>query len=311
MRVSARGTGQTREASDMGLDKDKTVNTKTYPRTVKCRSGMSHTISSAGKMGNGVPDSTVKFFKDIRKPLIRSSPLGTLEHCPRRFLYEYRLGIKTRRYESALTMGTIVHKVLEALFTGEEPVEALSVCERLLAKEKERLIEDTGADGFLSTGEALDPVLKKLDEDYGKARATGLVFWHFVPFNPEEWEVLRTPDNTPMIEVILECEYPGLNRPIRCPCDLALLHIPTGEVWIVDYKTTSFDPKKRAIPTQISAQLKLYRLVLQSHLDAWAEAGLASKRTVTGSMHAIIKKPGIKFCKKDVNFEAYIDRLVQ
>ena len=296
------------------IDKDKAVNTKAYPRTVKCRSGMSGTQvggSDSTKMGVGVPLSTVKFFKDVRKPLIRSSPLACLEHCPRKFLYEYKLGIKTRRYESALTMGTIVHKILEALFTGKEPTEALQVCQRLLAKEQQRLIADAGADGFLSTGEVLDSVLKKLEEDYQKARATGLVFWQFVPFNSEEWEVLRTPDNEPMIEVILECEYPGLNRPIRCPCDLALLHKSSGEVWIIDYKTTSFDPKKRAIPTQISAQLKLYRLVLQSHLDAWAEAKRAPKRRVAGSMHAIIKKPGIKFCKKDLNFEAYIERLVQ
>lgn len=298
----------------MALSKDAAVNTRTYPLTVKCRSGMSGTqVGGPGspKMGTEVPESTVKFFKDVRKPLIRSSPLSCLEHCPRKFLYEYKLGIKPRRYESALTMGTIVHKVLEALFTGQPPTEALSVCERLLAKEQQRLVNDAGSDGFLSTGESLESVLKKLDEDYQKARATGLVFWQFVPFNSEEWEVLRTPDNEPMIEVILECEYPGLNRPIRCPCDLALLHKATGEVWIIDYKTTSFDPKKRAIPTQISAQLKLYRLNLQSHLDSWAKAGLAPKRNVVGSMHAIIKKPGIKFCKKDANFEAYIERLVQ
>ena len=296
----------------MGLDKDKAVNPKTYPLTVKCRSGMSATQADhTAKMGTGVPQSTIDFFDDVRKPLIRSSPLGCLEHCPRKFLYEYKLGIKPRRYESALTMGTIVHKVLEALFTGQKPTDALTVCERLLAKEQQKLIADAGTDGFLSSGEALDPTLKKLEEDYQKARATGLVFWQFVPFNSEEWEVLKTPDGDPMIEVIMECEYPGLNRPIRCPCDLALLHIPTGEVWIIDYKTTSFDPKKRAIPTQISAQLKLYRLVLQTHLDSWTEAGLAPKRKVAGSMHAIIKKPGIKFCKKDANFEAYIDRLVQ
>ena len=295
----------------MPLDKDKTVNVKTYPSTVKCRSGMSATTCAHGKMGAGVPKETVAFFQDIRKPLIRSSPLTTLEHCPRKFLYEYKLGIKPRRYESALTMGTIVHKVLEALFTGQQPTEALSVCERLLAKEQARLIDDAGSDGFLSTGEALDVVMKKLEEDYQKARATGLVFWQFVPFDSSEWEVLRTPDNEQMIEVILECEYPGLNRPIRCPCDLALLHVPTGEVWIIDYKTTSFDPKKRAIPTKIGVQMKLYRLVLQSHLDAWAEQGRAPKRHVAGSMHAIIKKPGIKFCKKDANYEAYIERLVQ
>ncbi len=292
------------------LDKDAAAGQR-QPVLIKCQSGMSVAAVNHHKMGEGVPESTVKFFTDIRRPLIRSSPLATLEHCPRKFLYEYKLGIKTRRYESALTMGTIVHKVLEALFTGQQPTEALSVCERLLAKEQQRLVDDAGTDGFLSTGEPLDVVLKKLNEDYQKARATGLVFWQFIPFDATEWEVLKDPNGVPMIEVILECEYPGLSRPLRCPCDLALLHKETGEVWIVDYKTTSFDPKKRAIPTKIGVQMKLYRLVLQTHLDSWSDEGLAPKQKVAGSLHAIIKKPGIKYCKKDANFEAFIERLVQ
>ncbi len=208
-------------------------------------------------------------------------------------------------------MGTIVHKILEALFLGKEPEDALAVCQSLLASEQTRLIADAGPDGFLSTGEALEATLKKLEEDYHKARATGLVFWNFVPFAKDQYEVMRTPDGTPMIELLLEAEYPGLSRPIRMPCDLALRDKGTGEVWIVDYKTTSFDPKKRAIPTKISAQIAIYRLVLQSHFDAWHETGQCEKTTVVGSMHAIIKKPGIKFCKKDANFQAYIERLVQ
>lgn len=276
---------------------------------MKCR-----TVSQAYEgtsMGWSVPPSTVDFFKDVRKPLIRSSPLACLDHCPRKFLYEYRLGIRPRRYESALTMGTIVHKILQALFMGQGPDEALTVCERLLAKEQARLIEDAGPDGFLPTGEALEPTLKKLEEDYHKARATGIAFWKFVPFSVLDYEVLRTPRGTPMVEVLLDATYPGLSRPMRIPCDLALAEKVSGDVWIVDYKTTSFDPRKRAIPTKISVQLALYRLVLQSHLDAWAEEAGVARRKVVGSLHAIIKKPGIKFCKKDANFAAYIERLVQ
>lgn len=295
----------------MTLDKEPTVNTKTMPLTVKAR-----TVQQAhegGKMGWDVPQSTVDFFTDVRKPLIRSSPLMCLDHCPRKFLYEYKLGIKPRRYESALTMGSIVHTVLQALFLGETPQEALSVCERILAKEQGRLIDQASADGFLPTGEAVEPALKKIEEDYHKARATGLAFWQFVPFAKDQYDVLRTPEGTPMVEVLLQTEYPGLSRPFRTPCDLALVEKGTTNVWIVDHKTTSFDPKKRAIPTKISAQLAIYRLSLQSHLDAWHEADSENfpQYTVVGSLHAIIKKPGIKFCKKDANFEAYIDRLIQ
>jgi len=291
------------------LDKDPTVNTKTMPLTVKCR-----TVQQAhegGKMGWSVPKTTIDFFKDIRKPLIRSSPLACLDHCPRKFLYEYKLGIKPRRYESALTMGTIIHKILQSLFMGKEPDEALAVCERLLAKEQQKLLDSAGLDGFLPSGEVLEVVLRKMEEDYHKARATGLVFWQFVPFAKDEYEILRTPDGTPMVEVLLRAKYPGLSRSIRTPCDLALIEKATGHVWIVDYKTTSFDPKKRAIHTKISAQLALYRLSLQSHLDAWAEEAGTTPLLVVGSLHAIIKKPGIKFCKKDKDFAAYVERLVQ
>lgn len=302
----------------MGFDQEPTVNTNVKPLTVKCRTMQQE--YQGGKMGWSVPLTTMDFFKDIRKPLVRSSPVMCLDHCPRKFLYEYRLGIIPRRYEAALTMGTIVHKILQSLFMGQEPDEALAVCERLLSKEQARLVEDAGPDGFLSTGEALEPTLKKVEEDYHKARATGLVFWQFVPFVKEEYVILRTPDSTPMIEVLLDIKYPGLTRPIRTPCDLALIEKATGDVWIVDFKTTSFDPRKRAIPTKISVQLALYRLGLQSHLDAWAEEGTAPKRTVVGSIHAIIQKPGIKCCRTDEKqakilgltpFGAYIRRLVQ
>jgi hypothetical protein len=282
------------------------------PLTVKCR-----TVQQAyegGKMGWDVPQSTVDFFTDVRRPAIRSSPLSSLDHCPREFLYAYRLGIRPRQYEAALTMGTIVHKVLQCLFLGQKPEEALEVCERVLQKEQQALLDIVGPDGLLPSGVALEPLLQKVEEDYHKARAMALVFWQFVPFDPNEYEILRTPEGEPCVELLLTCRYPGLSRPIITPCDLALVHKTTGFVWIVDHKTTSFDPKKRAIPTKISAQLALYRLGLQAHLDDWADKGLAEKQTVIGSLHAILRKPTIKYCPKTkdkAGFSAYIERMIQ
>lgn len=275
-----------------------------------------------GKMGWPVPQSTVDFFKgNIRKPLIRSTQVQCLDHCPRKFLYEYKLGIKSRRYESALFMGTVVHKILEALFIGKEPDEALKVCERLLAAEQEKLMADAGPDGFLPSGKTLVETLKSLEEDYHKARATGLVFWNFVPFPKDKYEVLRTPDGDPCVELLIDTDIQGLSRPARTPIDLVLLEKGTRNVWIVDYKTSSFDPKVRAIPTKISAQLALYRYAMQMLLDEWHYTNQTHpKLTVVGSFHAIIKKPGIKCCGKDEKeakdrnitpFTAYIERLVQ
>ncbi len=296
----------------MPLDKEPNVNVNTMPLTVKGR-----TIQQAhegGKMGWGVPLSTVEFFTDIRKPLIRSTPLSVLDECPRKFLYVSKLGIQPRIYQSPLTMGSIVHRVLECLFLGQSEEEAQAAAQFILSKEQKKMMESADPAGFLPSGKSLEVVLKQAEEDYYKARAMALVFWSFVPFEPGEYEVLRTPEGVPMVEVVLDATYPGLSRPARIPCDLALIEKATGEVWIVDYKTTSFDPRIRAIPTKISAQLALYRLVLQSHIDAWAETGLAPARKVVGSIHAIIKKPTIKYCPKTKDkegFQSYVKRLIQ
>lgn len=298
----------------MELDKEPSVNTKhpSRPSTVKARTvQLAH---EGGKMGWNVPPSTVEFFKDIRRPMIRSTALQVLDECPRKFLYESKLGIRSKDYQAPLTMGTIVHKVLESLFLGQTEAESQEVAKSILSKEQQKLMGAASPAGFLPSGKSLESVLKSLEEDYHKARAIALVFWDFVPFDPNKYEVLRNPDGVPMVEVILECNYPGISRTIRGPCDLALVEKETGEVWIVDYKTTSMDPKIRAIPTKISVQLSLYRLLLQSHIDAWAEAGIAPERKVVGSIHAIIKKPGIKYCpdtKDKEGFHSYIQRLVK
>jgi len=263
-----------------------------------------------GKMGWEVPKSTQDFFTDIRKPLIRSTALQVLDHCPRKFLYEYKLGIHPRRYESALTVGSIVHKVLQSMFMGQPATEALATCQSVLAKEQHKLIDSAGPSGFLPGGQSIEASIKRMQEDYHKAAAMALAFWQFEPFPFDQYDILRTPDGDPVVEMILDCKIPGASRPVRTPCDLALVDRETGGIWIVDYKTTSLDPKLRAIPTRISAQLALYRLGLQVHLDKW-DADSDTKRRVVGSIHAIIRKPTIKYCGKDANFDAYLDRVVQ
>lgn len=296
------------------LDKEPGVSAKktAHPHLVKC--GPMQQAHVGGKMGWAVPPEVVKFFKEIRRPLIRSTSLATLDECPRKFLYVNKLGIQPRAYQGALTMGTIVHKILECLFLGQTEAEAMSAAQSILAKETQKLVDSTDKAGFLPSGKSLEKVLRGAEEDYHKARTTALVFWKFVPFDPSEYEVLRTPDGDPVVEMVLEAKYPGLSRSARTPCDLALIRKDTGDVWIVDYKTTSFDPRVQAIPTKMSPQIALYRLVLQTHLDAWHELEGAPKRRVVGSIHAFIKKPGIKFCpdtRDKAGFSAYVERLVQ
>lgn len=287
-------------------------NLKPRGRSVKAKTMNRNRVE--GKMGAGVPKTTENFFKDTRRPLIRSTPLAVLAECPRKFLYEYKLGISSKGYNSAFTMGGIVHQVLQSLAMGYSQEEALAGAKTFITKKQNEITEQAGPNGFLTNGQDLAAIIRKMDEDYHKARAMALVFWSFRPFDPDKWEILQAPDGTKMVETILEVEYPGLNKAMRTPCDLALVKKGTREVWIWDYKTTSFDPKKRAIPTKFSPQLALYRIALQTHLDKWAMEKGYPKYTVVGSLHAILKKPTIKYCPKTKDkdgFHAYINRLIE
>ena len=270
---------------------------------------------------NVLPETTRDFFNDVRVPQIRSTPLATLDECPRKFLYQAKLGLRTKTVERPLSVGTFVHLTLAGLFMGKSEEEALAYSEAALKKNESDLVGWANPAGFLPDGSDLKSTLQNLYEDYYKARAMALVFWRFRPFDASKWEVLCDPSGQPMIERHLEHDI-GLGVPIRTTCDLALVKKETGEVWIVDFKTTSFDARKRSQPTAFSPQLQLYRLGLQMELDKWNSENripplpvrVCFPLKVAGSFHAIIQKPTIKFCpntKDKGGFQDYVARLVQ
>lgn len=280
------------------------------PRKVwKCTAKVQTVYQSHGVTPLGmVPKSTADFFTDIRRPPVRSTGLDLLDTCPRKFLYQCKLGINTRAYESPLVLGQMVHSILEGLFLGFTEEQALNASALHMQKEFDRLTQAADPAGMIA-GEDVASMLKQLDEDYHKARAMALVFWRDHPFDSSKWEILQAPDGTRMAEVLLEVKYPGLSVPLRSPCDLVLVNKETGGVWIVDFKTTSLNPRTYAIKTRFSAQLQLYRIVLQAHLESWDRG-----ENVEGSWHAVLKKPTIKYCPKTKDkdgFNHYIGRVVK
>jgi hypothetical protein len=294
------------------LDKEPTVKPGNSIHTPK---GVNNRQAHEGtKMGWSVPKSTADFFKDVRNPLIRSTPVTTFDRCPREFCYAYKLGIQPTSYRAPLKIGDMVHTFLQCRFLGQTEDEALSAVSAVFRKEQQRLLDMANSAGVLPDGKALESVLKTVEEDYHKARATALVFFRQVPFETDKWEILRTPDGDQMVEMLLEVEYPGLSRPIITKCDMALIWKKTGQVWIVDFKTTSLDTRAWCAMSSISPQMGIYRVGLQSVLDEWHEAGGYPKLKVEGALHAVIKKPGIKYCpntKDKSGFDHYIQRLVE
>lgn len=264
------------------------------------------------KFGAGRPRSLDEFFKDVRISPIRSSGIKEFEHCPRKFLYTYKLGIKPRTYQPALHIGNVLHLVLQSLFMGKSQTEALDAAKQYFHRYCNQLLSDADEAGFTPQGKSIEGVVKSAEEDYHKARAMAVAFMSFKPFDWKKWHILYTPDGTPCVELLLEAKVKGVSVPIIAPCDLALVKVGTREVWIVDHKTTSIDTLARAKSIKISPQVALYRLVLQCHLDQWGEQSKEHKGLrVCGSIHNIIKKPTIKYCKKDKSFEDYINRVTE
>lgn len=265
-----------------------------------------------------IPQTTKDFFTDVRVPPIRSTPLSTLDECPRKFMYQAVLGIHPKSFERPLTVGSFVHLTLARLFMGDTEEQALAATADSLAASEAKLMKWADPAGFLPDGTDLKSSLNTLHEDYHKARAISLVFWRFRPFDTSKWEVLCDPSGQPMVERHLDHEL-SVGWPktlLRTTCDLALVNKQNGEVWIVDFKTTTFDARKRSIPTRFSPQIALYRLGLQMELDKWG-----TNQRVAGSFHAIIQKPGIKCGTQEDQdnaeewnctvLEAYVRRLVQ
>ncbi len=265
-----------------------------------------------GKFGVGRPKCLEEFFTDIRISPVRSSAMKDFEHCPRKFLYRYKLGISSRVYQPSLHTGQVFHRILQSLFMGTPREEALESFKQYLHQFCNKILATADECGFTPNGKSVASVVKAAEEDYNKARAMAVAFMSFKPFDWSKWEILTTPDGTPCVELLLEAKVKGIPVPLIAPCDLALLKKDTKEVWIVDHKTTSTDTKARAQSVKISPQIALYRLVLQCHIEAWAEEHSKYKGLrVVGSIHNIVKKPTIKYCKKDATFQAYIERVTE
>lgn len=275
-----------------------------------------HTIDRTSspdcKFGKSVPKFLEKAFPDVRIPPLRSTAITTFEHCPRKFLYRERLGLKPKGYSSALSIGQVFHRVLQAMFMGDPPEEALDAAHPMVQRLTCEIRGQADEVGMVGNHDA-ESLVKKVEEDYHKARAMAWAFMQFSPFDWSKWDILTHPDGTPMVECLLSANVPGISVPIIAPCDLALVHKETKETWIVDHKTTSMNTRDRASSVRISAQMSLYRLVLQCHLDNWTKTYDEPQREVVGSIHNIVQKPTIKYCprtKDKAGFSAYLDRIL-
>ena len=211
----------------------------------------------------------------------RQSSMGCAKDCERKWLCQYRLGIKLRggEYKEAATLGQIYHR-LQCLGPGHE-VEVRAEVRK----------QQTALMAGVERGEDLDGNMSRLASNltmlYQKAEVMAHVFWKKFP-QPEYFTTLG-------MEIKHSVEWQdGLF--ITGTLDKLLILSPSYDAWIRDHKSTGRPLSALFGGLSWSLQGRIYRILAEDYI-----------RTVVGSMNNPVKgfildgiiTPGIKLCKAD------------
>lgn len=232
---------------------------------------------------------------------IRSSLLHLLNQCKRKFFFSHHLGLrrKTSTISEALTTGTFFHAYME---NGPSP-EGLLATEKLyedyLKKFNERIQLEGDPFGVLDNNINITYKSKE------KGHLLASLLWRYYP-EPEGTKTL-------LKEAELSHSTTGIKLEGRVD---RVVQFPNGEIFIVDYKSTSFDPLNLLRSYKYSNALRIYRVLVEVALLTYENS--TNEENVDGFQLTVVRKPSIKFCpdSKDANkdgkfgncWEAYLDR---
>lgn len=230
-------------------------------------------------------------LKDIAGPL-SPSMINLGKRCTRKFMYRYRWGLvpKSRPYAPSADVGHLTHRLLE--LGQEKGVEIVKIEMRQLQDDLCKRIE-AGED--LTGGMAR--TVNELTDLFNKARVMAEIFWEKYPSADDAFETVAR-------EIRLfggKEEFPpyGLSGKI----DRLVRSKSDGAVWVRDIKCTSFAPHYILTGIRWSAQYQIYGFLAQTLVKNPPGA------SVVGFIWDVLQIPGIKFCKKDKDWAAYLDRV--
>jgi len=238
-------------------------------------------------------------------PTIRSSGIGLYQTCKRKYMFEERLGLKTRgTYQGALKLGSWYHEIYDKLYQGASFQSASqSVAGALVDLEKE-LLQSCDERGFLPGGRTVEKVLTLASLDLQKALVMAAWTWNRHPLDFDKYEVLTT-------EHLIEVKYQTIRQPIRMRLDALLRKRGTNKVYIDDHKTTSKKPSDLIDTYRFAIQPKLYRIGAEALLEhvGWTDEQ-GGPLEVVGFNHNIIRKPTIRQKQKQT-FDEYLEEVNQ
>lgn len=236
---------------------------------------------------------------------IHASSIDLLRECPRKFLYveRFHLGLDGKARE-ALFIGSITHSMLEKLVQGQDFTRAAEAVASTVSATCDSLMDKASPRGILPWGEGVNSAINAI----GKASGVGMAIARYMFTRnpvPKGWRVVMT-------EVPVEFKWDTLTSPIRGTIDLLLYDPENNDLWIIDYKTSSFPLLQVASSYPLAVQPKVYRLQGEALRKAgrFTEFGIPEDATLKGICHILIKKPTIRQ-KKMQTFEEYCERVTE
>jgi hypothetical protein len=215
---------------------------------------------------------------------LHQSTIESYRSCPRKFLFAHRFGLvpKYRRRSRALDIGTFVHKLLAAHYSGSPTSVAVADCGKMIEQQAREVLEEP------VVGVAPEDPTASMETDLALARTMVTVFAEVYPRSPR-YRVLAVEKKVTLRQRNLSSYFEGT-------LDSIIHDTERDEVWIFDPKTCDDPPVLRAATCCFELQPRLYRL-LASSLDLPAK--------LVGFCHPILQKPSISFCREDRPFEWY------
>lgn len=226
---------------------------------------------------------------EVHNVPVTSSGMGDHELCPRKFLFRHRAGLVPRsRSVSSLRRGHVFHAIIADLLRGGDRDWAESTVTKNLANEIQETLALVSPAGYLPNGKTPEEFVKTAEGDGKVAIAMSRAYAKFFDVQPGSiggLEVVDTLIESEVRQVIGSFEAGTLDVLVRDP--------KTGELWVFDHKTCSWDLAQYARTLPLAAQSLLYPMLARTIIAPTAAAKIA------GICYGIIKTPTIKCCKTD------------
>ena len=226
---------------------------------------------------------------------LHQSDIGMMLRCRRAMLYRYKLGLRPKSdlRAGAAGLGQMFHKIVQYGPGGIEFAKKWVQDQQKILWELVEKGEDV--DGSIAGA------VKAMTDHYNKAMAIAQLYWERYP-DPEYLETLATE-----VHVEGDVEICGNKVTVAGTIDKVVRDKRDGRLWVRDWKTSSRDMNYIMTGYQWSIQCRMYRLLAW----LWAKQNEIENPEPLGFIVDGVRMPTIKYCKKDVDFAAYIERCKQ